>query len=999
MFMNKFFLLLLLAVPSIAQARKDEICAFIVDQLNANKTDAQIQTSIIARNDIDRQGATDLSKLILETTLSWSLNNNDKQKAISGCNRQLVIQSRDNLRGSSRSRNGRNRGDGLVVGGGSTGNAFSGASAGLGVGQGLVQSVDLNPDSKALRDEEAFSGMGLDTTSNASHETALASCEALSETDTCTLPPAIDLKDIMGIPEMLNVQKSPLIGDNQHCNCIKNKVEKEYPDLLARQGEMAKERRKMREIIISTFGKKFINNYSAHVEDVRFYSLTSNKVFGADPITQTREAEKLLCTKPSEFKDAVQAKCGRSISDSELDKRMDEIFGILGKKANGMNYIQKLTEIVMVNTNQDGRKFKRDDYDIIRNGIVKNDLNIRFADNMISEILKDRRAVESIMTDAKTPYEGLMNYVSLQLRTDSKKFLNRYSNKEVLGDAKFEEISNKFTDSQTGIATIFGAIDFAMTVHPGFENLLRNNNLFKQTADKIKGRSTSAIDSLETTENLMKGKFSADCESLKLDLAQVVCTKDADIISSLGKNELRHLIKNSGSGSNLLLSDHAICKEGSMIDGVGAFDEILLKDTDRKSDILERLAEKDTTKHKNLFSKIMIQNGQEGDSNTRRFIAMAAQEGYHNRRGIDNDSFGSQFDVKESEKVSFYKPSSPDASKANSQSPVNREERSGPATQMAQFDQVPQMAAPFANSYSAPVATEQQTAKTTHDKDPRTELREFLSNRENKENVDRLMRDADDSQIADLARLRAESDRNREELLKLATENERLKLRQMEEQIADLEQRRSQAVEANVVTPAEEEDESDPRSSGRGSRDIASVSSGSGESSGVNGGNFSGNNNGSTAGSSGSERTALNNLRSELANGVQSGSDAGSADPVIISSAQARTASLEIKSSELSNEILSFLETEPDVQTLIKMRNSGMIYKYKVVENGREVENEIAIDYKALNENVKKLIDQKIADSGRGGSDAQRLSAEIKTLRRTYSYNALKIIIGERMTR
>ncbi len=997
MFMNKFFLLLLLAVPSIAQARKDEICAFIVEQLEANRTDAQIQISIIARSDIDRQGATDLSKLILETTLARSLNDNDKQKAISGCNRQLVIQSRDSIRDSSRNRNGRSQnrlGGETAVGGGT-----SGGISGEAIGSGLYNVVELNEDSKALRDEEAFSAISHDSTEDDGHKSELTTCEALSETETCALPGVVDFKDIMSIPPMLTMNKAPLVGDYQHCNCIKNKVEKEYPDPLTRQGLLGQEKKKMRDIIISTFGKKFINNYAAHVEDVRFFSVNSKHVFGADPVTQSREAEKLLCTKQSDFKAAIQSKCGRSLTDVELDKKMDGIFSMLGQKANGMNYIHKLTEQVMVNSSQDGRKFKRDDYDIIRNGIVKNDLNIRFADNMIAEILKDRRAVESIMTEAKTPYEGLMNYVSLQLRTDSKRFLNRYSNKEVLGQARFDEISNKFTDSQTGIATIFGAIDFAMTAHPGFENLMRNNDLFKQTAEKIKNRSNSAIDSLESTENLMKGKFAADCERLKSDLAQVVCTKDSDLISSISKNELRHLIKASEGDNNLLVSDLAICRDGSMNSGEGAFEELMLKDSDRKSDILERLAEKDITKHKNLFSKIMLQNGQQGDANTQRFIAKAAEEGYRNRRGIDNDSFGSQFNVKESEKVSFYKPEANDPSKNSIQASVAREERVTPASQMVQFDQMAPMAAPFANNYASQVAPEQNTSRSIQEKDHRSELREFLSNRENQENVDRLMRGADDSQIADLARLRAESERNREELLKLATENEKLKLRQMEQQIADLEERRSQAVAANVTASFDEEEDSDPRSSGRGSRDIASVSSGAGESSGVNSGAFSGNNNGGTAGSSGSERTALNNLRSELANGTQSGNEVVSTDPVVISSAQARNGSLEIKSTELSNEILSFLETEPDVQTLIKMRNSGMIYKYKVVENGKEVEKEIVIDYKALNEDVKKLIDQKIADSGRGGSDAQRLSAEIRTLKRTYSYNALKIIIGERMTR
>lgn len=315
------------------------------------------------------------------------------------------------------------------------------------------------------------------------------------------------------------------------------------------------------------------------------------------------------------------------------------------------------------------------------------------------------------------------------------------------------------------------------------------------------------------------------------------------------------------------------------------------------------------------------------------------------------------------------------------------------------------MANSFTPNYSTQAAAPQENpvAKTqTNEKtDLRNDLREFLSNKENQENVDRLMKDADDKQLAELTRIREESERRREQILQLTTENEKLKLKQMQDELNSLEEKRAKAVATNVSAPANDSGE-EPKSTGRGTREIASVSGdASGSSSAgtsVRGVATAGSNSAAASDSgTGGKSGGLSGLRNELAGLTGNETTVSSPEPVVISSAQARSASLEIKSAELSNEVLSFLESEPDVQTLIKMRNSGMIYKYKVMENGREVSKEITIDYGTLNENVKKIIDQKIADSGRAGSEAQRLSAEIRNLRRAYTYNSLKVILGEQL--
>lgn len=82
----------------------------------------------------------------------------------------------------------------------------------------------------------------------------------------------------------------------------------------------------------------------------------------------------------------------------------------------------------------------------------------------------------------------------------------------------------------------------------------------------------------------------------------------------------------------------------------------------------------------------------------------------------------------------------------------------------------------------------------------------------------------------------------------------------------------------------------------------------------------------------------------------------------------------------MSKEVISFVQkNEPDVDTLKKLKASGMTFKYKVVENGVTVEKEIKVNYASLSKEAKQFLDQKIA---------------VKEARRNYSYNALRLMLG-----
>lgn len=1026
--MNKkmLFLVVLALVPSISFANKKDVCEEITSDLfgRQKKTNAEIAQRLrsIPSDDIYLTGI-NLEQLISATEFKMSQGGTQESNVRQECASALQAQ----LRGESRRRSGnggRNRSNQNQSGGNTTGGDASGGDVGNAVVNAAISGVaafDLDPRGAALRTEEPSDDEHEADSHAKGTEPSLTECKVLEETIMCDLPVwgtsgnLSDLQKVMNAPlsalndPQLAVDKAP--EEVKHCRCILNKAKNVVSNVNLRNKRAEQRKEKLQELVTTSFSKKFINDYASHLEDVRYYTVNALGVFSKNKSEQEAKAERMLCSKPEDFQTAIQARC--TLPPEKLNSRMEKIFAMLGQRSEGLGYLRKLNRQIMVNSNENGSlKLERKEFDMTRNGMVKTDLNVRFADNIVASILKDNRAMKAIAQMKGSPEDAIIQHITEQIMKDDK-FLTRFLDKSLLGESVYNDMVAQFKDPVKAMDVVKGKLTWAKQVHPGFELLMKRRDIFQQASEKIRRNSSSAIDTLETDDSILAPDLVARCMNLKENLAQFVCTDEKDLVSNVPANELRHIVKANGDESDLLFDDLAICQNGSALAQNGVFTELVTQPYERQSDIIERLSNKAKKDQVNLFTKVMLQKNAKGDA--RDYLMSAADEGFRNRRGIFVDSFGSMFDVSDSEKVSFRSSDEPSISSASPSIAANlsgKDERynsssdktSAPINQLA--DVAPQMMNSFTPNYVAPTAAPQDApapkSGSSEKSDMRTELREFLSNKDNQDNVERLIKEADDKQLAEIAKLRAETERSKEQILALASENEKLKLQQMQTEMKALEEKRAKAVATNVVT--EEDSDADPRSSGRGSRDIASVS---GEATGAStsgvtaprGANTSGSGSvGSEAGVGGTKSGGLSGLRGELAG--LAGNDSSGSDAVVISGAgQARTGSIEIKSADLSNEILNFLESEPDVQTLIKMRNSGMIYKYKVVENGKEVTKEIAIDYKALNENVKKLIDQKIADSGRAGSEAQRLSAEIRNLRRAYTYNSLKVILGEQLKR
>lgn len=993
MFMKKFVLSFLFLVPSFAFAA-DDICTAIIEDLKDRKTAAQIVERVSGNSSINKTHVTDIHSLVVAATNDF--NQRDTRQSYSNCSAEALnqlAQNVNNRNAPSRARTGAEDGAGNVA-------------VALGMGAATME-LGLTPQSAELR--EGTRGFASDPTLVHAPTRELESCTFLAETDYCTLPVGGWENAPISFDLMAGVAAS-LPTDVSHCQCIESKAKKEYPNDLERLRQMGERKKNLEDLIKKNFGTNFINKYAGHLEDVRFFARTARTAF-TENTSQARDIIKgVQCSNSDDFKSAVRAKC--QLPESELKAKMDSVFSILGQKADGFNYFDKLNREIMVNTSVPGKHMSRHDFDMVRSGMVRSDKNVKFADSFVTELLKDNKAVEEITKDTKkTPYNAIIDFIVKEISTNKRRFFNKYIDSNIVGQEKLRELEREFQDIPKAVATLTGLLDFTSEVHPGFDNLMKDSSLFASMANKMGRRDSSAIAMLENRQDLMLPKFRERCEEMKADLAQYLCTKEDELVNNVDKNELRQLVKQSGDDSNYLMDDLAICRNGGTQKNNGAFSRLTPGPEDRKSDVVERLTNKDYQTHKNLFTRI-VKSHLESSSATRAYIAQAAQEGYSVSGNFD-DSFGRQFDISSSDKISFAgvgpETQISQLTGVNPEVALLKDEARQAATAQTQLAQdVPPLMNPaYATNFMAPPPPQETSvAKSTSSSQPttdmRSELREFLSNKENQENVDRLMRTADDKQVAELAKLREEALKNQERILQLQSESERMKLQQIKDQLATLEEKRAQAVSSNI-SPETDTESSDDRSQGRATRDIASVQGEvqGGANAGFTGQKAGGSAAGASAASNGSSDggATLRSLRNELASGNGELSSAGSTEPVVISSAQARAGSIEIRSNELSSEILNFLESEPDVQTLIKIRKSGMLYKYKVVENGREVQKELMIDFTTLNDDVKKIIDQKIAESGRAGTEAQRLSADIRNLRRSHTFNSLKIILGEQLRR
>ena len=782
------------------------------------------------------------------------------------------------------------------------------------------------------------------------------------------------------ISPLLSIAASLIGMEEKICNCVQEKAKKVFPSEERINQETSKRKKDLIDSINDKFGKKFINQYAAHLEEVNFFATNNKFAFGKDDASQSKNLKLVSCSDSKLFENAIDKKCPGKISSDDKKTKFGEVFKLLNlnEKNKPKDYFESLNEkigqnIVAGEGKEDPKVFSRSEFDSSRGALVKRDKVFLFVNDFISKLSKDPFAMKVIkdeMDTGDTPMMAIYKYL-FQYQVPSAETKSKFFDKSIMGEELYDIMSEELHDD-TLIVSIMNKLDYASQVHPGLNTILHSREMFLKAHENSKDKD-SILDALED-ENVMGDLFRKRCDQLISDFSEFICAGDTDKLDGVGKKQLIKLNKElSKSEEDRVITGVIMCEHASGSNPQsGALSFLLGNPAQVDSDSLERILKKDISKHKNLFSRFMIKEIEEPDSSSMNFIRQVKNESYNPSSGVGRDVFGNRF--KNSKKHSFLKSNDNKAqinSHSSTENIINTPSQSN--VESAQTGPTP---SGYTNALMP--ASSASDSKVGTNLATKNDLREFFSS-ENKSALNNIS-DPNDPRLDEIWKLKEENAKFKAQLLELATENERLKLKGLEDQVNELKRKNHREAEAKVnESPDSEYHVPSARPI---IRNAASFNSDQGNS-------FAKSTEGSSSSVSNSGRNSagsasLSDLKSSLS--ADALNVKYSSTPVVVDASGSHTAGLEIKSSELTSELLKYITaSETDIQTLAKIKSSGMVYKYKVLENGSVINKEIVIDYQNLDEKVKQVLDQRLARSS---------DKEVQSLKRSYSYAALKIILS-----
>lgn len=796
------------------------------------------------------------------------------------------------------------------------------------------------------------------------------------------------------------------------CQCIKEKVAEKTPftpeELLAEEENLKKQ-------VKTALDKKFLDDYASHFEDVRFFATNAGKIFDPNEAKQNEVAERLQCSDNTNYDKAFKDnkdKC-KNVTGRKRQERIATLMQSLGNKVSG-DFAHNLRQLNMQILGgaeygallfQSGDSFnRRKAYDRKRHAVARKSSEILLADRMLTSVLKNQafrnKILHPTVSVERSPRHIFWNTIEEDL-ANGDQGLKSLFDRNVLGNELYAEMEANLNQKNKAGRDAFLeklkiSFDAAALFHPGFMNIFKSEEMLEEAAAKI-GTNPSVINLLETSD-IMKKHFEQECTKLANDLVEVVCSSDDELLAKTGQTDLARLILSDEDTSDKKKGIQAIiaCEKGSELPR----DYFRRLNLDGKysqtSDFYDRMT-RPKAEQRNL--QAIMDRELSKNKDLARDVASAEKEYASESNGIPYDTVGASLFGKKSDVSRPIPARATDADfVANSQKLERTERQDRAATEYSQvesFDGQRQQGQGVNPNYSNSL-NNNVISPSSEKIDARKEMRDFLNNSASKETVNSLMNDSSDDVMKNLIQLKEETEKNRLKILELTSENEKLKLQAMEDKLNALKQDRAALEPGNpVIKPSDvtkREPILQPSINRDISRDIASTQTF--EAGGATAGT------GPAAATSGPGSASLGGLNRALLS-----SSAGNLSqivnqtaPVVVSSGAARNGSLEIKSREVGMDLLNYISSkEGDIQTLIDLKTSGILYKYKVIESGVVVEKEVLIQYDNLNDDVKKIIDTKISQNKNRANEVVRMDKEINELQRTYSYSALKIILGEQM--
>ncbi|MFA7614757.1 MAG: hypothetical protein WCY48_11030, partial [Candidatus Caldatribacteriota bacterium] len=785
----------------------------------------------------------------------------------------------------------------------------------------------------------------------------------------------------------------------QLCSCVES-------NFMIKMGDKAEEAEKIIEDranelsdeILKSFGKKFINEYAHHYEDGMYF------LNHTDLIPQ-RQSEELLCRGAKRFEKAVAKRCpdkDKNILRERMNLILSEMdFGEAKTLEDKLKHVDVNTVQRKAKDSQ-GNEFTylRTEYDKTRYGLKTAD-HFKSMDKILTTVLT-QGDLDPIKD--RYPFKNGVELISIYL---SDLLIRDFdgATQTLLKDVP-ENVIKEWREIRNGpnprgaLETRFLKFHFrVIPSNPVLGSVLLDNILFSRFYSSVKNKKVKSVfDELEKNFSEMRKYMESRCRELEDNFAEVVCLEKEEVIGSLTDKDILNFVGDTideydplngvndilacRANSKPLLAFKDLNREGSKLLNSDYFGLIQNKDnpTDPYSTLAHTVANDPVGRNLMQAAAKVSEDGPKRKSSYNPLLAHF--ENLKSDRFID--SSGTILEVKNPEVFS----TSAQIKEIKELKKVEvGEEISHSSTSSSGelFELV-------THQMSTPVQPIPNFRVTHNDS---SEIVDFLSNREDKEVINRHVSHLDTQQINDLNNFRTSILKEKEDLLNLKLDEEKKNLEKLKTQIDSLTSSKammediasnpkteqpntarvaaSQDVKERVVSNSDLNERNLPgRLEGRNYSAPTSVVAPIAGSVPQMGGaaSVAG---GGTSVSSGASRSIASIPSASLEKKEGSTSSRG----LIVS---AKTPISDNKK-EITKNIVEYLKSA-DTETLLQFTTEGVIYQYQTLENGVLIEKEIHV---SLDDVDPEMLAEIIKES----------ELKIEQLQRKYSYETLKIIISE----
>lgn len=785
------------------------------------------------------------------------------------------------------------------------------------------------------------------------------------------------------------------------CNCA-HKLIQDDPAIKA---QIDAEKVKIEAAFAKRLNQKFLNDFSQQFEDISFLGRHRAQSLGRNP-------QGLLCNDKRFFERIADgnARCTlNGINEAERRQRIDALFNSLETPFPGRTVSERLQSIEdqtkTVTVSSTGlpagaqTRFTRDEFDQIRHGMARENKYVLGINNVLTRLIKD---------------PGFGNFMQTNVGVDPRKIFESYLQTKdaafiasLVADAD-PEFRSRFTAKPV---EYFGeAVIYAGNISPGIKVLMNHSSVLGEIADKLDNRRNQkdVIQLLDTESGILGDYYKEKCDEIKENFSNIVCGDTEKLVKDADPEDMEQLIlaNNREAGNPQIdtrLGKMSFCKNNrnkldiSLDQPGSSLRQRIAGQEEFFGTAMSKYAKNDPEYVKYLTGFATRNTGNSDSASDPTFVAQttgttlpgAPEVPIFNRvtsdGRVDFTSNNRSFAFNQSGGLSSQ--SSPSRSIASTSAASSYTEPVSTSRTVAPETSDGSSFVP-SSSYSSPATVVQAQTPSSA---ARETLRESLSNGSNNSQVARQIASLPDSMVDELSALRKDLETEQKRLSEVNTQVQETRVRQLENELKQLQERRDTIVQSAPETPAPTSNEFvvSGGSSVAASRAVAS--------NGVVAPQTTSGNLGGSTNLPGAPQTSAPEQRTDgqVSGNPSRSTDASNISPLVVTSNAVKSGDANL---DVNQEVLRFLTTnDPDLTVLNQIKDKGFVYRYKVIKNGQEVFEEVFIRFDGLSESARQALEQKIARRRSQNPALARVEDEIRTVERRHSYESLKLIMGQQV--